>query len=124
MITSQFQPYRTGWEIRPVRLAPNTTALTTAATAIIDPSRVDRTGTDRTPAPGSSALRVPTTADGGSPAATAAWAMTDGWPWAWLARGRADRAASTASSPSSTTINSAAPVPAIAQSAWNPRSGS
>jgi hypothetical protein len=47
---------------------------------MIDPSRVDRTGTDRTPVPGSSALRVPTTADGGSPAATAAWAMTDGLP--------------------------------------------
>src|SRR3984957_6037594 len=99
MITSQFQPYRTGWEIRPVRLAPNTTALTTAATAIIDPSRVDRTGTDRTPAPGSSALRVPTTADGGSPAATAAWAMTDGWPWAWLARGRAGATAGTPGRP-------------------------
>src|SRR5277367_1580229 len=111
MITSQFQPYRTGWEIRPVRLAPNTTALTTAATAVIDPSRVDRTGTDRTPAAGSSALRVPTTADGRNPAATAAWAMTD-------------RAASTASTPSSTTMNSAAPAPTMAQSAWNPRSGS
>src|ERR1700735_5285484 len=62
MITSQFQPYRTGWEIRPVRLAPNTTALTTAATAMIDPRRVDRTGTDRTPTPGSSALRAATRA--------------------------------------------------------------
>ena len=117
MITSQFQPYRTGWEIRPVRLAPNTTALTTAATAMIDPRRVDRTGTDRTPAPGSSALRAPTTADGGSPVATAAWAMTEGRFPARPPRERTARAASTASSPSSTTRNSAAPVPTKAQSA-------
>src|ERR1700689_2177808 len=111
MITFQFQPYLTGWEMRPVRLAPNTTALTTAVTAMMDPSRGDRTGTDRAPAPGSSALRAPTTADGGSPAAAAARAETDG-------------AARTASRPSITMMNSAAPGPTMAQSAWNPRSGS
>src|ERR1700722_2797249 len=120
MITFQFQPYLTGWEMRPVRLAPNTTALTTAVTAMMDPSRVDRTGTDRAPAPGSSALRAPTTADGGSPAAAAARAMTDGRACAWPARARTDRAATTASRPSITMMNSAAPGPTMAQSAWNP----
>src|SRR5438874_1348250 len=68
MARSQSQPYRAGWEVRPPRLALNTTAVTTAVTAATEPSSAERTGTARTPDPGSNAVRVPTTAAAGSPA--------------------------------------------------------
>src|SRR5437667_11956347 len=99
MARSQSQPYRAGCAIRPPRLALNTTAVTTAMTAATEPSRAERTGTARTPDPGSNALRVPTTAAAGSPAAAAALATADEPTPAPLSRGRADRTASTASRP-------------------------
>jgi hypothetical protein len=46
-------------------------------TAATEPSNAERTGTARTPEPGSNALRVPTTAAAGSPAAAAARATAD-----------------------------------------------
>ena len=81
--TSQFQPYRAGCVVSPVRLAPKTTLVTTAVTAAAEPASTERTGTARVPAPGSSALRLPITAVGGSPALAAAAATADG-----SARGR------------------------------------
>ena len=68
----QFQPYRGGWVTSPFRLAPNTTAITTASTAAADPARVARTGAGRRPAPRSSAARMPATAVTGRPASRAA----------------------------------------------------
>src|SRR6266702_6014360 len=124
MTRSQFQPYLAGWEIRPVRLALNTTALTTAVTAAMDPSNVDRTGTDRTPDPGSSAFRLPTTVDAGSPAAAAVLAMADERKPAPPLLGRTDRTARTASSPSKTTPRRTAPAPRTRASARTPWLGS
>jgi hypothetical protein len=77
MTRSQFQPYRAGCAVRPPRLALNTTAVTTAVTAAMEPSSAERTGTARTPDPGSNALRVPTTAAAGSPAVAAARATAE-----------------------------------------------
>src|SRR4030088_553438 len=77
MARSQSQPYRAGCADRPPRLALNTTAATTATTAATEPSSAERTGTARTPDPGSNALRVPTTAAAGSPAAAAARGTAD-----------------------------------------------
>ena len=121
----QFQPYRAGWLTRPVRLAPNTAAAVTAVTAAMDPSRVARTGTACCPDPGSSALRLATTAacgqpggrrrvrDGGRPLAVRAGGLA-GW------RGRAI----TASTASRITASRTAPAPRTSPSAWNPRAGS
>src|SRR2546429_7029121 len=86
MTRSQVQPYRAGCVLRPPRLALNTTAVTTAVTAAIEPSSAERTGTARTPEPGSNALRVPTTAAAGSPAAAAARATAEEPPPAPPAR--------------------------------------
>src|SRR6266513_2972246 len=124
MARSQSQPYRAGCEVRPPRLALNTTAVTTAVTAAIEPSSAERTGTARTPEPGSNALRVPTTAAAGSPAAAAARATADEPTPAPLSRGRTDRTASTASRPSRARQNSAAPAPRTSPSALIPWSGS
>src|SRR5215471_6410175 len=93
MTTSQFQPYRAGCETRPVRLAPNTTAATTAVTAAMDPSSADRAGTGLRPEPGSTARRMPSTAAAGSPAAAAFLAMTDDRAAAAPRGRRTDRAA-------------------------------
>src|SRR5215471_6339715 len=111
MSRSQFQPYLTGWETSPARLALNTTAVTTAMTAAVAPRRADRTGTDRTPVPGSSALRVPTTAADGRPTAAAILATTDGRAATSAAPLRAALTAKVASSPSSTTARTAPPAP-------------
>ena len=124
MTRSQFQPYRAGCVLRPLRLALNTTAVTTAVTAAMEPSSAERTGTARTPAPGSNALRVPTTAAAGSPAAAAARATADEPTPAPLARGRTDRTARTASRPTRARQNTAAPAPRTSPSALIPRSGS
>ena len=124
MARSQSQPYRAGCAVRPLRLALNTTAVTTAMTAATEPSSAERTGTARTPDPGSNALRMPTTAAAGSPAAAAARATADEPTPAPLSRGRTDRTASTASSPSRARPNTAAPPPRTSPSAAIPRSGS
>ena len=55
----QFCPYRCGTPTRPSRLAPNTAAATTAATATTVPASALRTGTAVRPRPGSSAIRTP-----------------------------------------------------------------
>ena len=56
MIASQFCPYARGVLMRPTRLAPNTPAATTAATAMTLPARAERTGTAVLPRPGSKAM--------------------------------------------------------------------
>src|ERR1700728_4995598 len=98
MTTSQFHPYRSGWVIRPVRLALNTTAATTAVTAATDPSKVDRTGTECRPDPGPSAWRIPSAAEAGSPEASAFLAITDGRPGAGPRAPRLQQAGRSASS--------------------------
>src|SRR5689334_14777169 len=124
MARSQSQPYRAGCAVRPPRLALNTTAATTAVTAAIQPSRAERTGTARTPDPGSNALRVPPTAAAGSPAAPAARATADEPTPVPLSRGRTARTASTVSSPGRASQNPAAPRPGTRPSAAIPRSAS
>jgi hypothetical protein len=74
----QFHPYRLGCVIRPVRLAPKTAATTTAVTAATDPSKVTHAGTARCRDSVSSALRLPTTAQGGRPADAMSCAIADG----------------------------------------------
>ena len=55
----QFCPYWCGLPTRVIRLAPNTAAATTAATATIVPASALRTGTAVRPRPGSNAIRTP-----------------------------------------------------------------
>jgi hypothetical protein len=90
----------------------------------MEPSNVERTGTDRTPDPGSSALRAPTTAEAGSPAAAAALATADEPRPARLSRWRTDRTVSTARSPNRTAQRTDAPAPRTSTSALIPRLGS
>ena len=120
----QFQPYRTGWLTRPVRLAPNTAAAITAVTAAMDPSKVARTGTACCPDPGSSALRLATTAGADSPAAAAARATAEGRSRSGRVTGRVARAPITASTASRITASSTEPAPRTSPSASTPRAGS
>src|ERR1700689_4676846 len=124
MTTSQFHPYRAGWVVKPLRLALNTTAATTAVTAATDPSNVDRTGTECRPDPGWSAWRMPSAAGAGRPEAATFLAIRDGRPAAARRARRTERTAKSASSPSSTVASRTAPGPSTSQSAWNPRLGS
>jgi hypothetical protein len=111
MSTSQFQPYRTGWLTSPVRLAPNTTAATIAATATTEPPSVLACRTAPAVTPPLSAFLVPTTAAGGSPAAMAARVTADlSAPTPCLA-GRTARSASIPSSPESKTNSAGRPAP-------------
>src|ERR1700722_15321843 len=116
MTRSQFQPYRAGWEVSPARLALNTTAVTTAVTAAIEPMSAERTGTARTPDPGSSTLR--------GPRAAAARATAEEPAPGPLVRTRTERRATMASRPSRATSRTAAPVPRTSPSVLIPRSGS
>ena len=120
----QFQPYRAGWVTRPVRLAPNTAAAITAVTAAMDPSKVARTGTACRPDPGSSALRLATTAGAGNPAAAAACATADGRSRSWRVTGRVARTPITASAASRIAASRTEPAPRTRPSAWTPRAGS
>src|SRR5580700_4391224 len=73
----QFQPYRAGCVVRPVRLAPNTSAATRAATATTEPVSVTSTGALSRPVPRSSAWRIPVTTVTGSAARLAAATRAD-----------------------------------------------
>src|ERR1700761_4381464 len=115
MTTSEFQPYRAGWDASPDKLASKVTAATTAVTAATVPSRADRTGTDCGPEPGSTAFLVPTTATAGSPAWTASRVKNGEVPAARSERGHTSRIATTASMMSSSTASSSAPGPRIGQ---------
>ncbi len=108
----------------PVRLAPNTAATVTAVTAAMDPSKVARTGTGCRPDPGSSALRLATTADAGNPAAAAACATAEGRSRSGRVTGRVARTPSTASTASRIAASRAEPAPRTRPSAWIPRAGS
>src|ERR1700728_622625 len=99
MSSVQFQPYRAGWVTSPFRLAPNTTAITTASTPAADPARVARTGAVRRPAPRSSAARMPATAVTGRPASRAALVTGEGPLAGVLGAGPADPPGSAAGAP-------------------------
>src|ERR1700759_284854 len=124
MTTSEFQPYRAGWDASPARLVSKVTAATTAVTAATVASRADRTGTDCGPEPGSTAFLVPTTATAGRSPSTASRLSSGAVPGRRSGRGHTSRAAITVSMTSRSPASRSVPGPRITQLARNPRSGS